>query len=63
MSAAHILAGAKGGQKTLELYGREFFAAIGATGGRKTWQEELDRDRQLRCEAHKRARRRTENGN
>jgi hypothetical protein len=51
MSALHRLAGSKGGQETKRLYGVEFFAAIGSTGGRLTWREELERDKALRDKA------------
>ena len=54
MSALHRLAGSKGGQETMRLYGVEFFAAIGSTGGRLTWREELERDKALREQARKR---------
>jgi len=54
MSALHRVAGSKGGQETLRLYGVEFFAAIGASGGRPSWQEELERDKALRDKARKR---------
>jgi hypothetical protein len=54
MSALHRLAGSKGGAETMRLYGIEFFAAIGASGGRPTWQQELERDKALREQARKR---------
>jgi len=54
MSALHRLAGSKGGQETLRLYGVEFFAQCGSEGGRPTWQQELERDKALREQARKR---------
>lgn len=60
MSALHRLAGSKGGAETMRLYGVEFFAAIGAEGGRPSWREELERDKALREQARKRNGRRSE---
>ena len=58
MSEKHRLAGAKGGNSTKDLYGVGFFSQIGKLGGRPRWEITLEKDRQLRLEAHNRAKRR-----
>jgi len=52
------LGGLRGGVATLARYGLRHFSEIGKLGGRPTVEETIAKDKQLRLEANKRARRR-----
>jgi hypothetical protein len=62
MSEAHRIAGQKGGNETKRLYGVDFFSQIGKLGGRPRWEITLEKDRQLRAAAHRKAVSRTHRG-
>ncbi|MBV6341464.1 hypothetical protein [Candidatus Magnetobacterium casense] len=62
MSALHVIAGARGGQATLQRYGLSHFSDIGKLGGRPTWMETLEKDQLARDKANKRSRSRNNGG-